>query len=454
MERATTRAFVGCGAGFAGDRLDAGIAVARHLAACDGPRTLIYECLAERTLALAHGAPHGWSPYLERYLEHTLAPCLDHGIRIVTNMGAADPMGGARAVHALAGRMGLRRPRIAVVTGDDLQDPGGAAMDEAALRAAEPFPGDPLPDGAVIAANAYLGAAPVRDACLTGADVVLVGRTTDSALVLGPLMADLGWSPNDLDRMAAGTICGHLLECGAQVSGAYFADPGFKDVPDLAHVGFPVAEVETDGTVVVTKPAGTGGRVDAATVTEQLLYEMHDPAAYLVPDVTADVTGLRLDETGPDRVRVTGARGHAPPAMLKAVVCCEGGWLGETELSYAGPNARARAGLAADIVRTRMAAAGHDGVAFHLIGEGAAFRTPVGPVVPDPTPQDLRLRASLLTREREGAELLGQEMLSLYCSGPAGGGGHMARVTPQIATGGILVPREMVEPFVTVEVVA
>ena len=437
------RAYVGCGAGFAGDRFDAGVAVAGHLAGCDGPRTLIYECLAERTLALAHGAEHGWSPWLETYLTPVLARCLDANIRIVTNMGAADPRGAAGRVHALAERLGLRRPKVAVVLGDDV-----TAMGEE-LRDLESFPGDAVPEGRLVAANAYLGAVPVAEACATGADVVLTGRTTDSALALGPLIDAFGW--RDLDLLAAGTLCGHLLECGAQVTGGYFADPGFKDVPDLAHVGFPVAEVEADGTFTITKPAGTGGCVTRATVTEQILYEMHDPARYLVPDVALDVTGVRLEEDGADRVRVSGARGHAPPKTLKVTVSVEGGWLGETEMSYAGPNALARATLAAEVVRERVRGRGFAGrVAAQMVGEGAMLRAAIGSPVPDPTPRDVRLRMALQSPEREHAQHLCDEMMSLLCSGPAAGGGWRATVTPQIVTGSVRLDPSRVSPSVEV----
>ena len=433
---------MGCGAGFAGDRFDAGVAVARHLARCDGPRTLIYECLAERTLALAHGARDGWSPWLETYLEPVLATCLRHGIRIVSNMGAADPRGGAAAVHRLAGRLGLPRPKVTVVLGDDVTDLTG-------LRDLAPFPGDAVPAGRLIAANAYLGAAPVAEACATGADVVLTGRVTDSALALGPLIDAFGWGEPDL--LAAGTLCGHLLECGAQVSGGYFADPGFKDVPDLANVGFPVAEVEGDGTFTVTKPAGSGGCVSRATVTEQILYEMHDPARYLVPDVTLDVTGVDLTDDGRDRVRVSGARGHAPPPTLKVIVSVEGGWLGEAEISYAGPNARARADLAAQVVRERMRGRGFRGrIAAQIVGQGAMWRAATGK--PDGTANggDLRLRMALMAAERHHADHLADEMLSLLCSGPAGGGGWRAQVTPQVATGSVHLDPARVTPRVEV----
>ena len=285
--------YIGCGAGFAGDRFDAAAAIIAELAGCDAPKYLMFECLAERTLASAQleklkDPSRGYSPFLDQYFTRHLGPAMSAGVKIVSNLGAANPIAGAHRVREIAAEQGLRQPSVAVVMGDDLTE----TMNEDEIRALPVMDGQEVIDRTMRAANVYLGAEPVAEAVATGADIVLVGRTTDSALALGPLIHEFGW--NDLDRLAAGTIAGHLLECGAQVTGAYFADPGKKDVPDLAHVGFPIAEVAEDGGFVITKPKGTGGLVNRATVTEQLLYEMHDPAAYLVPDVTCDITSLML----------------------------------------------------------------------------------------------------------------------------------------------------------------
>src|SRR5205085_5767794 len=186
------------------------------------------------------------------------------------------------------------------------------------------------------------------------AQVVITGRVADPSLALGPMLAAFGWALDDWDRLAAGTMAGHILECGAQVSGGYFADPGWKDVPDVAHVGFPIVEIHADGRFVVTKASDTGGCVDRRTVTEQILYEVHDPAAYLTPDVVADISEADIVQAGRDRVRLSGVRGHPRPATLKANVFFDGGWLGDGEISYAGPNAEARARLAARIIHERM----------------------------------------------------------------------------------------------------
>ncbi|MEM8791973.1 MAG: acyclic terpene utilization AtuA family protein [Pseudomonadota bacterium] len=440
-----TNVHIGCGAGFAGDRFDASLPVIAALSRHDGPRYLMFEVLAERTLALAQQIRQrdpdlGYSPYLDQYLSRALGPAMEAGVRIVSNMGAANPLGAARRAQALAGKLGLRVPKIAVVTGDDLT----SVMTEEEIRTAPTMEGTDLGARPLIAANAYLGARAVADALATDADMVLVGRTTDSALALGPLIHEFGWRSDDWDRLGAGVIAGHLLECGAQVAGAYFADPGFKDVPDLARVGFPIAEVAADGNMTITKPQGTGGCVTKATVTEQVLYEMHDPACYVTPDVAADITRTQLCDSGADRVDVSDVRGHPAPDRLKATICVENGWMGEAEISYAGPNALSRARLAGEVVVERLAMQGvNQSPRVEVIGAGSVLTG--GTRADAPTDGDYRTRVAMLSETREGAQMVADEVLSLLCSGPAAGGGVRSHVTPQVATASILVPREQIE---------
>src|SRR4029077_8093464 len=271
-------------------------------------------------------------------------------IRIVGNFGAANPRAAAERILALSRELGVSLPRVAVVEGDDLT--GVLSSREFAAREIDGKILHVATD--IIAANLYLGAVPIAQALDQNADIVVTGRVADSALALGPLMHAFGWRADAWDQLAAGTLAGHLLECGAQVTGGYFADPGFKDVPRLADIGYPIAEISADGEIILTKPFGTGGRVDRLTVTEQLLYQIHAPAAYLAPDVVLDITDVTLEEVGADRVRVVGARGKPAPETLKATVCVDGGILGEAEISYAGQNAVIRARLAAETIQERM----------------------------------------------------------------------------------------------------
>jgi hypothetical protein len=304
---------IGCAAGFSGDRTDAATPVVAALAAAGGPAVLIFETLAERTLALAQLArrahpERGYEPLLDDLLRPVLADCLAAGIRIVSNFGAANPEGAARRIAGLAHELGLRIPRIAIVIGDDLSGAAQRPVLEAALGAR-------MQGLDIVSANAYIGAAPIADALLAGAEIVVCGRVADPSLTVGPVLAHFGWARNDWDRLARATMAGHLLECGAQVSGGYYADPGFKDVPGLASLGYPIAEIDADGDCAITKPPATGGRIDAHTVKEQLLYEVHDPAAYLTPDVVADIGAAQVEAVGSDRVRLSGVRGtRARPA--------------------------------------------------------------------------------------------------------------------------------------------
>ncbi|MCA7083659.1 DUF1446 domain-containing protein [Cupriavidus sp. DB3] len=441
---------IGSGAGFSGDRIDAALPVVRTLIADGGPAALIFETLAERTLALAHLArradpERGYEPLLDALLTPVLGLCLAHGIPIIGNFGAANPHGAARRVQALAAELGLPRPRVAVVEGDDLSGDAGRALLSGLL-------GEAFPERRFVCANAYIGAQGIADALIAGAQVVVCGRVADPALAVGPAMAHFKWSWQDWDRLARATMAGHLLECGAQVTGGYFADPGIKDVPDVHALGYPIVRLDSDGGIEIGKAAGTGGCVDLRTVKEQLLYEVHDPAAYLTPDVVADISAVTVEQVGPDRVAVRNIRGHARPEQLKANLFHEGGWIAEGEISYAGPNAAARARLAGDIVRKRMAMLGIEApVRLDLIGVLSVLADDGGAWLSAPQPdearsQDVRLRAALAHEDKAVAEALLREVNALYCCGPAGGGGVRTALRPRLNAMSCLVPRDAVSP--------
>ncbi|MBI2727669.1 MAG: DUF1446 domain-containing protein [Polaromonas sp.] len=434
---------VGCGAGFSGDRVDAGAPVVRTLIARGGPAALIFENLAERTLATQQLAKRanpqaGYEPLLELELRPVLADCLKHGITIVGNFGAANPDGAAQLIQRLAKELGLPTPRIAVVRGDDLSDTKGRAIVKQHLGAG-------FDEARFVCANAYQGAFEIAEAIKAGAQIVVTGRVADPSLTLGPAMAHFGWAHDNWDAMAGATMAGHLLECGAQVSGGYFADPGKKDVSGLEDVGFPIAEISADGSCVVTKASNTGGLVDERTVKEQLLYELHDPATYITPDVVADITGATVTQLGPDRVRLSGVRGHARTATLKANVFFDGGWFGEGEISYAGPNAEARARLAMDIMQKRMGPLLP--LRFDLIGVSSVLgddgnrmlgAAPVGQLT------DLRLRVAGQHLELAVIDRLLREVTALWTGGPAGGGGVRVARRQRLSTQSCLIARAQV----------
>jgi hypothetical protein len=323
-----------------------------------------------------------------------------------------------------------------VVHGDDLS---GAAQRPLLASAI----GSEVDALKIVSANAYLGAEAIADALLAGAEIVVCGRVADPSLTVGPALAHFGWARDDWDRLARATMAGHLLECGTQVSGGYYVDPGYKDIPGLATLGYPIAEIDANGDCVITKPPGTGGRIDEHTVKEQLLYEVHDPAAYLTPDVVADISMATVQQLGADRVQLCGVRGHARPASLKVNVCHENGWLAEGEISYAGPRAEARARLAAEVLRERLHGLGP--LRIDLIGVSSVLGDDAGrwlAAQETGRARDVRLRVALNHTERKAAERLGREVNALYTCGPAGGGGVRTALRPRLGTVSCLVPRE------------
>ncbi|OZI75092.1 acyclic terpene utilization AtuA family protein [Bordetella genomosp. 12] len=435
-----TPLWIGCGAGFSGDRLDAALPVVRTLARRQGRRVLILETLAERTLALAQLARRedpqaGYEPLLEPLLRPVLDLCLRERIAIVSNFGAANPEGAARHILRLAKALRLRAPRVAIVRGDDLL----ARADAQTLIGQAGLAGP----AALVSANVYLGGEAIAAALLDGADIVVTGRVADPSLVCGPAMAHYGWSPADWDRLGPATMAGHLLECGSQVTGGYFADPGFKDVPGLWNLGFPVAEVLADGHCIVGKADDTGGIVDRRTVTEQLLYELHDPAAYLTPDVTADISAATVTDLGANRVALAGVRGHRRPDTLKVSAFYEGGWLGEAEISYGGPRAESRARLAADVIRRRL----DTPLRVDLIGVQSLLADDGGCMMrglADSGARDVRLRLAGKFADRAQADTLAREVNALYCCGPAGGGGVRSAVRRRLETRSAYIDRSLI----------
>ena len=446
---------VGNCAGFSGDRVDAPGPVVDTLIELGGPAAVFFEVLGERTVALAQlekrrDPEKGYEPMLERLLEPILRRCVENGITIIGNFGAANPPGAARVIAKLALRLGLPDLRIGVVHGDDVRN-----LDLATLEVYEADATLDTGTGEIVSANAYLSAKPIVEALRKGAQVVVTGRTGDPSLALAPLVHHFGWAWDDWEKIAVGSTAGHLLECGAQVTGGYFYDPGYKDVPDPANIGFPIAEVDADGRLVITKAARTGGLVNPLVVKEQLLYEIHDPGCYLTPDVTLDFTGVSVKDLGGDRVEISGIRGGPAPLKVKATVCFDGGWLGEGEISYAGPNCLARARIAADVLLERLRIRKLDvqprvdliGVSSVHDGEGGTrWRAFEGA-----EPQDIRVRLAVSARTQDDADQAAREALALYCCGPAGGGGVRWRTTPRIRTQSYLLAPGDLSPGCTVD---
>ena len=438
---------LGAGAGYSGDRIEPAVELATH-GALD---YLVFECLAERTIALAQQARRqdpesGYDPLLEARMRAVLPVAMRNGVRIVSNMGAANPLAAARKTAAIARELGLGGLKIAAVTGDDVLDVvrrGDYRFEES---------GDPVAgfDGRIVSANAYLGAAPIVTALEAGADVVLTGRAADPSLFAAPLIHEFGWAFDDWERLGQATVVGHLMECAGQITGGYFADPGFKDVAGLARLGFPIGEVSADGAVVITKVAHAGGFVTEATCKEQLLYEIHDPNRYLQPDVVADFMQVRIVQEAKDRVRVTGGRGTPRTPTLKVSVAYVDGYVGEGQISYGGPGALARGRLALEIVRERLTMTGVDvsELRFDLIGVDSLYGPSLGGRSGEP--YEVRARVAGRTDSKAEAIRVGNEVETLYTNGPAGGGGVTRSTREVVAVQSVLLPRDLVQPAYTI----
>lgn len=437
---------LGSGAGYAGDRIEPAV----ELAEKGEIDYLVFECLAERTIALAQQArirdpQAGYDPLLDARMRAVLAPCRARGIRIVTNMGAANPEAAAERVRAAAREFGLAGLKVAAVAGDDLLDAvraGDFALEETGGRVADL-------GNRLVSANAYLGAAPIVQALAAGADVVITGRVGDPALFLAPLIHEFGWAMDDWVRLGRGTLAGHLLECAGQITGGYFADPGHKDVAGLARLGFPIGIVDADGGLEITKVAGSGGQVSLATCKEQLLYEVHDPARYLQPDVVADFSQVGMEQVGPDRVRVSGATGTPATGLLKVSLGYVDSYVGEGQISYAGPGALARGRLARDVVRERLALTGvaTSELRCDLIGLDALHGEALAQ---GREPYEVRLRVAGRTETLTEAVRIGNEVETLYTNGPAGGGGAWKAAREVVAVLSVLVPAALARPSVRI----
>jgi Acyclic terpene utilisation family protein AtuA len=432
---------IGSGAGFSGDRLEPACILAEH----GGIDFLALECLGERTIALAQlrkrkNPALGYDPLLERRMELLLPLLKTHGVRLISNFGAANPLAASDAIISIARRHDVPI-RIAVVTGDDVLaaiEPGMPTLESGTSIDA---------CGELVSANAYLGAEALMPALDSGADIIITGRVADPSLFVAPMAHHFGWALDDYDRLARGTVVGHLLECAGQLCGGYFAEPGFKEVPDMARIGFPYAEVDAVGDATMAKVEGTGGAISLANAKEQLLYEVTDPFGYVTPDVIADFSRVSLRQMAPNRVHVSGATGRARPPQLKVSVGYLGGYVGEGEIGYAGVNAVARAQLAGEIIRARLGKE-FPHLRIDLIGStsmhGRSFDRAAHPY-------EVRLRVAARAATADRAMIVGEEVEALYTNGPAGGGGARKHVHEQVGIVSTLIDRDKVPTQVTIK---
>ncbi len=431
---------IGCGAGFSGDRLEPALILTEK----GNLHYLVLECLAERTIALAQKRKQqdpnsGYDVLLERRIEGLLPLLLEHQTRLITNMGAANPIAGAKKILEIAKSLELK-VKVAVVLGDDVFEQLNG--EELSLEGNKPLDSY----GKLISANAYLGVDAIIPALATDAQIILTGRVADPSLFLAPMIHELGWAGENADLMGKGTVLGHLMECAGQITGGYFADPVTKPVPDMDILGHPIMEVYRDGSGIISKVNGTGGLIHTQTAKEQLLYEVLDPGNYFTPDVVADFRSVRFEEVGPNELRVTGGSGKTRPETLKVSVGYQAGWIGEGEISYAGAHALERAKLAGKIIEKRIGDR-FDEFRVDYIGLSSLHGESLSQ---GSASYEIRLRIAGKSKIKALAQLVGEEVEALYTNGPAGGGGARKYLHEVIGVVSILMNRNQILPTIQV----
>ncbi len=437
---------IGSGAGYGGDRIEPAVDLMKR----GNLDYIIFECLAERTIALAQlerleHPEKGYNPLFSYRMERILDALKERPVKVITNMGAANPIAAAKKAREMAQERGLSSLKIAAVTGDDVLSRLPEFWDLPTMETGKPL--KELKED-IVSANAYLGCSGIVEALRQGADLVITGRVADPALVLGPLVYEFGWKMDDWDHLGKGTIAGHLLECAGQVTGGYFCDPGKKDVEDLWNLGFPIAEIGEDGSLEITKLPGTGGLVSERTCKEQIIYELQDPANYFTPDCTADFQMAEVRQVGKDRVKVSGASGKPNNGKLKVSVGYQDCFIGEGQISYGGHNALQRARLAGEIIKKRLELCGcpFSELRVDCMGVDSLYRETLPQGL---EPVEVRLRVAARTKTEEAAQIIGNEVEALYTNGPAGGGGVTKSLRKIVSVASVLLPNDLVSPEVT-----
>lgn len=433
---------IGSGAGYGGDRIEPAIDLIKR----GNLDYIMFECLAERTISLAQKAKQkdpnkGYNDLFEYRFDKILDALKDNRVKVITNMGAANPKSAALKCQEMATKKGLSNLKIAYVEGDDKSDALDDYMDYRVLET-----GKTLADieGEILSANGYIGCAGIVEALKNGADIVITGRVADPSLAVGPLVYEFGWDMQNYDKLGKATWIGHLLECAGQVTGGYFADPGYKDVPDLWNLGFPIIEVDENGDGIVTKLDHTGGMVTTQTVKEQTLYEIQDPHNYFTPDVIADFSHVTVKQISKDRVAIAGATGKAPNGYYKTSVGYHDCYIGEGQISYGGHNALNKTKLAREILEKRFELIGleYEEIRFDYIGFNSLYMDTISQNMGNYTPNEIRLRVAVRVKDLKNAEMVGNEVEALYTNGPYGGGGAVKNIKDIISIASIFIPIE------------
>ncbi len=444
---------IGCGAGFSGDRIEPAILLAEN----GELDYLVLECLAERTIALANkrkmaDPSKGYDPLLERRIETLLPILVKNDIRLITNMGAANPIEGAKKIIEIAKNQGVKI-KVAAVYGDDVFDNTELTDNDFIKFGNEDFAYDLIvnrkTNPIVNSANAYFGIEGILEALKADAQIIITGRVADPSLFLAPMINEFGWKTDNYDLLGKGTVIGHLMECAGHITGGYFADPIKKPVENMENLGHPFVDVFSDGKAIISKVADTGGVINLQTAKEQLLYEVINPSEYYTPDVIADFTSVQLKEIGKNQVEFSGGTGKVKPNTYKVSVGYKAFYLGEGEISYAGSSALERAILAGETVEKRLKNQFEE-IQVNYIGQNSIFGQ--NRLLSDANTQiaEVRLRVAAKAKTSIEATLVGEEVEALYTNGPAGGGGVRKYVNEVIGIVSVLVDRTKVLPKIAV----
>jgi len=433
---------IGCGAGCSYDRLEPAI----ELVEKGNLDYIVFECLAERTIAnnqqqKLKDPSKGYTPMLEARIRGILKQAKEKGTKIVTNMGAANAPAAVDLILDVAREMKINELKIAMVSGDDITDKLERYKDVPMWQSTRKL-GEL--DAEIISANVYLGADAIKEALDNGADIVVTGRVADVALFVGPLMHEFGWKDDDLSEIGQATLLGHLMECGGQLTGGYFADPGYKDVENLHLLGHPIAEIDETGDFFVTKVKGSGGEVSLRTCKEQLLYEITDPSCYITPNAIVDFTNVTFRQIEKDTVFVKGAISKGIPDTYKVNVGYSDCYIGEGEVSFGGTNSLPRAKMCADIIQKRLKIVGAEIEEYRTdyIGYNSLYKTNISDIFSPEGHSEIRLRVSGRTKKLADAMLISQEVDYLYTNGPAGSSGIESGVREVLSIGAIIIPRD------------
>lgn len=445
---------IGGGAGYAGDRIDPAIELIKN----GNLDYIIFECLAERTIGLSKqemlaDPTKGYSRLLEYRMSQVLRPAKENHVKIISNMGAVNPKGAVDKIMEIAKEQGLSGIKFAYITGDDIFDRVNEHYEDHIFE----FPGQ-VGDykDKIVSANAYIGADGIIEALEDGADVIITGRVSDPTLTVAPLRYEYGWNAMEhTNQIGQSILAGHLLECGGQVTGGYYADPGYKEVPHLENLGFPIAEFDETGHFTISKVEGTGGLVSVDTCKEQMLYEIHNPHAYLTPDGIADFSQVRFTQEANNVVAAWGATSHGFPPTLKVNVCYRDSFITDCEISYGGRNALERAKLSGDIFLKRLDLLGIDYTERRVdyIGYNSLYGDMIGAALAGDGIGEVRLHVAVRTKDREDAVCVSNEGDAIYTNGPTGGGGATMKVSEIINVFSYFIEKTDIQVKVNYEVI-